>query len=79
MSFVATKCSRINIEEVKMIKNETKDIDDKVKNIVIKARVSKTLQQKLDFCSKKLCVSKSDIIRKCIESLYSQTYKGLNK
>jgi len=40
------------------------------KNVIIKARIDKDMQQKLEFCSKKLCVSKSDIIRNCIEKLY---------
>lgn len=48
------------------------------KNVVIKARIDKDMQQKLEFCSKKLCVSKSDIIRNYIEKLYLQINNRIN-
>lgn len=44
------------------IYNQQKYLSQNNKDVIIKARVNKELQSKLDFCSKKLCVSKLDII-----------------
>lgn len=43
---------------------------DKPKNVVIKARIDTSLQHKLDYCAKKLCLSKSDVIRDSIQKTY---------
>mgnify|MGYP000454918805 CR=1 FL=1 len=52
------------------IYDQQKYLTQNTKDVIIKARVDKELQSKLDFCSKKLCVSKSYIIRNCIEKIY---------
>lgn len=44
---------------------------DEPKNVVIKARIDTDLQRKLDYCAKKLCLSRSDIIRNSIQRIYT--------
>ncbi len=58
--------------------NDYKSEQTNTKEVIIKARIDKRLQKKLEFCSKKLCVSKSYIIRNCIEKVYMEIKGRMN-